>query len=59
MYVGIDLGTTFSVISYINPNGQSEVISSPDGDKILASVVLFDNGQISVGNKAKQGSADS
>lgn len=59
MYVGIDLGTTFSVISYINPNGQSEVISSPDGDKILASVVSFDNGQISVGNKAKQGSADS
>lgn len=59
MFVGIDLGTTFSAISHVNSNGQSEIIPSPDGDKILASVVLFDNGQISVGKKAKQESADS
>ncbi len=54
--VGIDLGTTFSAIAYINEATQkAEVIPSPDQDRITASVVLFeDEGNAIVGKIAKQ-----
>ena len=33
--VGIDLGTTFSAIAYVNPEtGRAEVIPSPEQDRI-------------------------
>ena len=44
MYVGIDLGTTFSVISAVNEDGIAEVIPSLNGNKIIPSVVMSDNG---------------
>ncbi len=59
MFVGIDLGTTFSVISYVDSKGQSVIIPSPEGNKILPSVVSFENGEIIVGEKAKTDSIDS
>lgn len=54
--VGIDLGTTFSAIAYINEDTQkAEVIPSPDQDRITSSVVLFeDEGNVIVGKIAKQ-----
>ncbi|QQE11346.1 Hsp70 family protein [Planctomycetota bacterium] len=39
--VGIDLGTTFSVIAAINPAGNPEIVSNVDGNRITASAVLF------------------
>lgn len=54
--VGIDLGTTYSAIAYINEDtGKAEIITSPDQERITASVVLFeDSNNIIVGETAKQ-----
>jgi len=54
--VGIDLGTTFSAIAYVNPEtGRAEVIPSPEQDRITPSVVLFeDASNVVVGRLAKQ-----
>lgn len=54
--VGIDLGTTNSLIAYINPeNQEATVIKNQDGDSKLApSIIHFDaNHQFIVGNAAK------
>ena len=39
--IGIDLGSTFSVVSYVNDNDQVEVIPNDLGDRITPSVVSF------------------
>ncbi len=51
--VGIDLGTTNSAVAYIH-NGKPEIISSPNGKKIIPSVVLIDlKGKVIVGEDAR------
>ena len=54
--VGIDLGTTFSAISIVNPDtSRAEIIPSPEQERITASVVLIEDGDnIIVGKIAKQ-----
>jgi molecular chaperone DnaK len=53
--VGIDLGTTNSVVSYTDHNGVTEVIAGKDGDRIVPSVVHFlKDGATEVGHRAKQ-----
>lgn len=52
-YIGIDLGTTFSCMAYINENGQAEVIPNSEGDNITPSSVLFDSDTTIVGKEAK------
>lgn len=50
--VGIDLGTTNSSVACIR-NGQPEIIPSPQGDRIIPSVVLLDpQGNVTVGEHA-------
>ena len=39
--IGIDLGSTFSVVSYVNSNDQAEVIPNDLGERITPSVVAF------------------
>ena len=39
--VGIDLGTTNSVISYMQADGQIKVIPNPEGTMTTPSVVAF------------------
>jgi Fe-S protein assembly chaperone HscA len=52
--VGIDLGTTNSLIAWMNLT-RPEVILGDDGDKLVPSVVsLASNGEIIVGNRARQ-----
>ena len=36
-FIGIDLGTTYSVISYIDDTGRPKVIHNSDGENITAS----------------------
>ena len=50
--VGIDLGTTNSVIAYINDKGEPEVLSNLEGDKTTPSVVLFGGEGTVVGHEA-------
>jgi molecular chaperone DnaK len=53
--IGIDLGTTNSVVAYTDPNGITEVIAGKDGDRVVPSVVYFPAGQDPVvGSRAKQ-----
>ncbi len=53
--VGIDLGTTNSVIAWMKEDGSVEVIPNAEGSRITPSVVAFDkNGQILVGEPAKR-----
>lgn len=41
-YIGIDLGTTFSCMAYINEEGQPVVIPNGEGKNTTPSTVLFD-----------------
>lgn len=55
-YIGIDLGTTFSVAAYIDDNGNPQVINNQEGENITPSAVLFEDGAIIVGADAKNSS---
>lgn len=55
--VGIDLGTTFSVISYVNDSGRPETIPNAEGDLLTPSVVLFDGEDVIVGREAAKAKA--
>ena len=52
--VGIDLGTTFSVIAHVDEYGQPEIIPNAESDRITPSVTLFEEDLVTVGKIAKQ-----
>ena len=53
--IGIDLGTTNSVVSYIQEDGKWKVIPNPEGKNTTSSVVSFKgNGEEIVGDAAKR-----
>jgi molecular chaperone DnaK len=52
IFLGIDLGTTFSEIAIVNESGAVEVIQNCDGDLKTASVVSYSSGQPVVGKAA-------
>ena len=52
--VGIDLGTTFSAIAYVNKHGHPEIIPNREGERITPSVVLFEENEPIVGSIAKR-----
>lgn len=55
LIVGIDLGTTNSVISYLQADGKVKVIPNPEGTNTTPSVVAFKaSGEEIVGNAAKR-----
>jgi molecular chaperone DnaK len=52
--IGIDLGTTYSVIGYVQADGRVEVIPNAAGENLTASAVHFgDSGKVTVGAVAK------
>ena len=52
---GIDLGTTYSCIAYVNDAGKTEVVPNSDGDYTTPSVVYFEGSQnVVVGKTAKE-----
>jgi molecular chaperone DnaK len=50
--VGIDLGTTYSCISYLNEHGEPVTLANQEGELSTPSVVLFDSDEIVVGTEA-------
>ncbi len=51
--VGIDLGTTYSCISYLNEHGEPVTLANQEGELATPSVVLFDEGgEVVVGTEA-------
>ncbi|MBI1346558.1 Hsp70 family protein [bacterium] len=54
--VGIDLGTTYSCIAYLNEHGEPVTIPNHDGELSTPSVVMFDHDQVIVGTEALRNS---
>lgn len=53
--VGIDLGTTNSLVAFINPEGEPQVINDTGKGVLVPSVVHFQpDGSVIVGNEAKE-----
>jgi molecular chaperone DnaK len=50
--LGIDLGTTYSVVAYVDERGRPVVIRNVEGQKTTPSVVLIEGGSIQVGDVA-------
>ncbi|MCC6578942.1 MAG: Hsp70 family protein [Phycisphaeraceae bacterium] len=54
-YVGIDLGTTFCAVAYLDNHGQPVTIPNAEGSLVTPSVVLFEpTGDVVVGQEAKR-----
>jgi molecular chaperone DnaK len=54
--IGIDLGTTYSVVAHLDPQGRPTSILNSHGDLLTPSVVLFDENGVVVGKEAVAGS---
>jgi len=52
LIVGIDLGTTFSAVAYVDDEGRPRIIPNAEGEPITPSVVLIEDGRIVVGELA-------
>ncbi|HVA50834.1 MAG TPA: Hsp70 family protein [Pirellulales bacterium] len=52
--VGIDLGTTYSAVSWLQESGKTAMIHNSEGDVLTPSVVLFEDDEIVVGKEAKK-----
>jgi len=52
--LGIDLGTTFSVAAQVNSGGLPVVLPNAEGAPTTPSVVLFDGGEVVVGEVARE-----
>ena len=50
--VGIDLGTTYSCIAYLNAHGEPVALPNSEGEMSTPSVVLFDENEVVVGTEA-------
>ncbi len=50
--IGIDLGTTFSVIARLDDLGRPQTLINAEGDKITPSVVFFEGSDVVVGKEA-------
>ncbi len=50
--VGIDLGTTYSAVAYLDQHGRPTTLVNSEGDLVTPSVVLFEPNNIVVGKEA-------
>ena len=52
---GIDLGTTYSAIAFVNEHGKTEIITNSDNERVTPSVVFFESEEnVIVGTIAKE-----
>jgi|GEM_PF-334942 len=54
--VGIDLGTTYSVLAYIEETGKPRTVANDLGDLLTPSAVLVEDGEVVVGKAALKSS---
>ena len=50
--VGIDLGTTYSCLSYLNEHGEPVTVPNQEGELSTPSIVMFDGQEVVVGTEA-------
>jgi molecular chaperone DnaK len=52
--LGIDLGTTYSAMAYVDKNGEPQIINNSEGNRTIPSVVYFESkNSIIIGQTAK------
>ncbi len=51
---GIDLGTTYSSIAYVDEYGKAVIIPNAENERVTPSVVFFDENNVVVGEVAKE-----
>lgn len=54
MHIGIDLGTTFCCVAYVDNDGIARVIPNSDGEQSTPSIIWFDGKNAIVGKKADE-----
>ncbi|QGJ72385.1 Molecular chaperone DnaK [Planctomycetales bacterium 10988] len=52
--VGIDLGTTYSAMAWVDDTGQSVLIPNAEGDLLTPTTILFRDEEVLVGREAKK-----
>ena len=52
--IGIDLGTTYSVVSVVDEHGQPQVVPNSDNQRTTPSVIYIDGNHVIVGHVAKE-----
>ncbi|MBN2580158.1 MAG: Hsp70 family protein [Pirellulales bacterium] len=52
--VGIDLGTTFSAVAYVDAAGRTQMVRNAEGEILTPSVVLFSDVEVVVGKEARR-----
>ena len=52
--VGIDLGTTYSAVAWIQDSGKTAMIANSEGDILTPSLALFEDDEVLVGKEAKK-----
>lgn len=55
--LGVDLGTTYSCVAYVNRDGRPQVLLNSVGERTTPSAVWFDDDRVVVGEEAKQEAA--
>lgn len=53
VWIGIDLGTTYSCMAYVDRNHMAEVVNNSEGERTTPSVVRYSDGNVVVGKIAK------
>jgi molecular chaperone DnaK len=54
--IGIDLGTTYSVVAYVDDSGRPNTVPNSSGELLTASALLFEAEDVVVGREAVRGS---
>ncbi len=53
-FIGIDLGTTYSAVSYMDDTGRSKIVHNSEGSNITPSCIDFADGKAVVGEEARK-----
>ena len=56
--VGIDLGTTYSVVACLDETGRPQTLNNAEGDILTPSVVLIEDYEVIVGKEAVKAMGD-
>ena len=54
-FIGIDLGTTYSSVSYLDETGRPQIILNSDGQNLTPSCIEINDNEITVGEIARKG----
>jgi len=54
-FIGIDLGTTYSLVSYLDETGRPQIIRNDEGHSLIPSCIEINGKEILVGEEARKG----